>query len=272
MSTVIEVSDVTLRRGRALLLDHLTWMVEDSDRWVIIGPNGAGKTTLMQIIAARLFPTSGEVRLLGRQMGRVDVFELRPRIGVSSAALETQIPFDEKVRDVVMSASYAVFGRWREDYTSIDIMRAEMLMEKMRVDRLADRLFGTLSEGERQRVQIARALMTDPEILLLDEPTAGLDLAGRELLLSTMSELALDAKSPTTVLVTHHVEEIPDGMTHALFLKQGRVVAMGPIDEVLNDDVLSRTFDMPLRVHLIDGRWYAQGSSMHEDVPARRQL
>lgn len=260
MSTVIDVSDVTLRRGRAFLLDHLSWKVEDYDRWVIIGPNGAGKTTLLQIVATRIFPTSGQVRVLGKLMGHVDVFDIRTRIGVSSAALEMQIPSDEKVQDVVMSASYAVFGRWREDYTNIDFIRAEKLMDRLRVDHLADRRFGTLSEGERQRTQIARALMTDPEILLLDEPTAGLDLAGRELLVAILAELAQDMLSPTTVLVTHHVEEIPPGITHALFLKQGRPVAMGPIRDVMNADVLSRTFDMPLKIAEIDGRWYAQAA------------
>jgi iron complex transport system ATP-binding protein len=177
---------------------------------------------------------------------------------VSSAALSAQIPPDEKVLDVVMSASYAIFGRWREDYTNIDFMQAEKLMSLMKVEELAERRFGTLSEGEKQRVQIARALMTDPELLILDEPTAGLDLAGRELLLATLSELAQDRWSPTSVMVTHHVEEIPAGMTHALFLKQGRVVAMGELVEVMTPEILSRTFDLPLTVKEIDGRWHAQ--------------
>ena len=260
MGTVIEVSDVTVRRGRNFLLDHVSWSVDEADRWVIIGPNGAGKTTLMQVISARMFPTSGTVTLLGERMGSVDVFELRPRIGMCSAALETQIPYDEKVIDVVMSASYAVFGRWREDYTNIDFARAEKLMCQLRVDSLAERRFGTLSEGEKQRTQIARALMTDPELLLLDEPTAGLDLSGRELLLSILSELAADELSPTSVMVTHHVEEIPQGVTHALFLKQGRVVAMGPIHSVMTPQVLTRTFDLPLVVKEVDGRWYAQAA------------
>lgn len=260
MSTVIDVSDVTLRRGRSFLLDHVSWTVDETERWVIIGPNGAGKTTLIQLAAARIFPTSGQVHLLGQRLGAVDVFELRPRIGVSSAALENQIPGDEKVFDVIMSASYAVFGRWREDYTTIDFVRAEKLMSQMRVDHLAERRFATLSEGERQRTEIARALMTDPELLLLDEPTAGLDLSGRELLLATLSELAEDHLSPTLVMVTHHVEEIPQGITHALFLKQGRVVAAGPIHEVMTPQVLTRTFDLPLTVKDVDGRWYAQAA------------
>ncbi|MDR2930125.1 MAG: ABC transporter ATP-binding protein [Propionibacteriaceae bacterium] len=258
MSTVIDISDVTVRRGHAFLLDHVSWQVADTDRWVIIGPNGAGKTTLLQIVSARMFATSGRVEILGQTMGRVDVFDLRPRIGVASAALESQIPPDETVRDVILSASYAVFGRWREAYEPVDESRADRLMSQMRVEHLARRTFGTLSEGERQRTQIARALMTDPELLLLDEPTAGLDLSGRELLLATLSDLAQDEWSPTSVMVTHHVEEIPPGVTHALFLKQGTVVAMGHLSQVMTSEVLSRTFDLPLTVTEVDGRWRAQ--------------
>jgi iron complex transport system ATP-binding protein len=258
MDQVIDVSDVTLRRGQAFLLDHISWRVRDSERWVVIGPNGAGKTTLMQVVSARMFPTSGQVDLLGERLGRVDVFELRPRIGVSSSALLAQIPPDERVRDLVMSASYGIVGRWRERYDAIDIMRAETLMWQMRVAHLSERKFGTLSEGERQRTQIARALMTDPELLILDEPGAGLDLAGRERLVATLSGLAQDRYSPAIIMVTHHVEEIPQGFTPALVLKQGRVVAQGPIRQVMIPAVLTRTFDLPLRVDEVDGRWHAQ--------------
>jgi len=260
VSTVIEVSEVTLRRGRTFLLDHLSWKVDQADRWVIIGPNGAGKTTLLQLVSANMFPTTGEVRLLGNKLGDMDVFELRPLIGIASAGLEAQIPLDELVLDVVMSSAYAVFGRWREEYTAVDEIQAEKLMTKLRVNSLAGRRFGTLSEGERQRVHIARALMSDPEILLLDEPTAGLDLAGREYLLSTLAEFSEDPMAPTLAMVTHHVEEIPHGITHALFMKQGRSIAMGPIHEVMTSEVLSRTFDMPLKVMEIRGRWYAQAA------------
>jgi len=260
MTAVVEVSDASVRRGTNWILSHVTWVVEDDQRWVIIGPNGAGKTTLVELISARQFPTTGRVELCGALMGRIDVFELRPRIGVSSTSLETQIPLGETVQDVIMSASYAVFGRWLETYEAQDYARAQTLMVQLRIDHLADRLFGTLSEGERQRVQIARALMTDPELLVLDEPTAGLDLAGRELLLGTLSRLVRNPRSPAVAMVTHHVEEIPPGMTHGLFLKQGRVVAAGPLAEVMNDNVLSRTFDLPLRVTQVDDRWRAQAA------------
>jgi len=179
-------------------------------------------------------------------------------VGVASAALADRIPKSERVADVVVSAAYAVMGRWREDYDEADHARARMLMAQLRVDHLADRTFGTLSEGERKRVQIARALMTDPELLLLDEPAAGLDLAGREALVDTLSDLCEDDYAPATVLVTHHVEEIPRGITHALLLKQARVVAAGPIETTLTGPLLSATFDLELAVGHADGRWTAR--------------
>ena len=186
------------------------------------------------------------------------MFELRPRIGLTSASLAERIPRGESVRDVVVSASYGVLGRWREEYDELDHERALRLLEELGVMHLADRTFGTLSEGERKRVQIARALMTDPELLLLDEPAAGLDLGGREDLVSTLSVLALDADSPATVLVSHHVEEIPPGFTHALLLREGKVVAAGLLDHVLTEENLSTTFAMPLVLQHAGGRWSAR--------------
>ncbi|MDR2895243.1 MAG: ABC transporter ATP-binding protein [Propionibacteriaceae bacterium] len=258
MAIEVAVEDVTVRRGATFMLDHVSWAVSSQDRWVVIGPNGAGKTTLMRLLSARLFPTSGQVWLLGERLGAVDVFELRPRIGMSSSAIDGQIPADEVVLDVVLSAAYGIIGRWREVYGAADMDRATWLLDEFGVGRLANRSYGKLSVGERQRVMIARALMPDPELLILDEPTAGLDLAGRESLLISLSRLAADTTAPASVMVTHHVEEIPKGVTHALFLKQGRVVAAGPIDAVMTAAVLSRTFDMSLRVDQIDGRWRAQ--------------
>lgn len=260
MGVVAELVGVTVRRGTSVLLDDVDWVIDESDRWVVIGPNGAGKTTLIRVLGAQLFPTQGLVELLGEILGAVDVFELRPRIGMTSTALTDQIPADELVRDVIVSASYAVFGRWREDYQDVDHERAGVLMSQLRIDQLATRTFGTLSEGERKRVQIARALMTDPELLLLDEPTAGLDLAGRELLLATLTDLALDPFAPAQVLVTHHLEEIPAGITHALLLKHGRVVAAGPIDAVLTDALVTDAFDYPLHVEHSAGRWTARSA------------
>jgi iron complex transport system ATP-binding protein len=224
----------------------------------VIGPNGAGKTTLLQLASARIHPTTGVVGILGEVLGTVDVFELRPRIGLTSASLAERIPRGETVRDVVVSASYGVVGRWREEYDDLDHGRAFELLQELGVDHLADRTFGTLSEGERKRVQIARALMADPELLLLDEPAAGLDLGGREDLVSTLAVLAMDPDSPATVLVSHHVEEIPPGFTHALLLRDAKVVAAGLLDHVLTEQNLSETFGMPLVLQHAAGRWSAR--------------
>jgi iron complex transport system ATP-binding protein len=258
MTAVIELADVSVVRAGNRLLDHVDWQVDDDQRWVVLGPNGAGKTTLLQVASTHLHPTEGVVGVLGEVVGTVDVFDLRPRIGLTSAALGEQVPPGERVSDVVMSASYAVIGRWKEEYDDVDHERAAELLGRLGVSQLADRRFGTLSEGERKRVQIARALMTDPELLLLDEPAAGLDLGGREDLVSTLSRLALDDTSPATVLVSHHVEEIPPGFTHALLLREGRVVAAGRLDETLTEQALADTFGLPLRLSRADGRYAAR--------------
>src|SRR6187397_375777 len=248
MAAVVDLAGVSIVRSGSTLINDITWEVDESDRWVVIGPNGAGKTTLLQVISAQIHPTSGVAGLLGEVLGTVDVFELRPRIGLTSAALAERIPRDERVHDVVVSASYGVIGRWREAYDDLDHRRATDLLTEVGVPHLVDRTFGTLSEGERKRVQIARALMADPELLLLDEPAAGLDLGGREDLVSTLAVLAMDPDSPATVLVSHHVEEIPPGFTHALLLRDGHVVAAGPVEEVIDAPTLSDTFGMSLQV------------------------
>ncbi len=260
--TVVQLEDVSIIRSGATLLDAVWLDITEDQRWVVIGPNGAGKTTLLQVLGAQLHPSRGGASLLGERLGAVDVFDLRPRIGVTSAALADRIPKSEVVRDVVISAAYAVMGRWRERYDDLDQDRAAELMRRLRVDHLADRTFGTLSEGERKRVQIARALMTDPELLLLDEPAAGLDLSGREALVGTLGDLCGDPLAPTTVLVTHHVEEIPQGITHALLLKDGRVVASGPIESTLTSTLMSETFDLPLEIARVAGRWSARAQQV----------
>ena len=258
MAAVVELAGVSVVRNGSTLINNIDWEVDESDRWVVIGPNGAGKTTLLQVISAQIHPSSGVAGLLGEVLGTVDVFELRPRIGLTSAALAERIPRGERVHDVVVSASYAVVGRWREEYDELDHERASELLAQLRIDRLANRTFGTLSEGERKRVQIARALMTDPELLLLDEPAAGLDLAGRESLVATLGELAQDQYAPASVLVTHHVEEIPKGITHAMLLKAGEIVAAGPLRDTLTADNLTKTFEVELSLVEADGRWTAR--------------
>jgi iron complex transport system ATP-binding protein len=263
MDAVLELVDVTVKRGQATLLEGIDWTVEEDERWVVLGPNGAGKTTLLQVAAAQIHPTSGIVGILGEVLGTVDVFDLRPRIGLTSAALADRIPRHELVHDVVVSASYSVLGRWREHYDELDHERARDLLVEVGAGHLLDRTFGTLSEGERKRVQIARALMTDPELLLLDEPAAGLDLGGREDLVSTLTVLAMDELSPATVLVSHHVEEIPPGFTHALLLRKGKIVAAGPMEQVLTEEVISTTFGMPLQLTHEDDRWAARRRVRH---------
>jgi iron complex transport system ATP-binding protein len=252
------MAGVDVVRGETFLLRGVDWTVEPDHRWVVLGPNGAGKTTLLQLAAALMHPTRGEVQLLGETLGAVDVFELRPRIGLTSAALAQRIAPSEKTGDVVVSAGYAVVGRWRERYDVHDLTRAGMLMQQWGVEQFAHRPFGTLSEGERKRTQIARALMPDPELLLLDEPGAGLDLGGREDLVTRLSDLAHYHFAPAQVLVTHHVEEIPPGYTHALLLREGRVVASGAADDVLTAGNLSDTFGLPLDLTRTGGRFAAR--------------
>ena len=245
---VISVDSAVVRRGRSLLLRDVTFQVELDERWVVLGPNGAGKTTLLNLISGRMHPTSGTVDLLGERLGRVDIFELRPRIGLATAQLAEQIPGDETVANVVITAAWSVLGRWNEEYDPVDEQRARALLGQLGMAELADRTYGTLSEGERKRTQIARALMTDPELLLLDEPAAGLDLGARESLVQRLSELAYDPDAPALVLVTHHVEEIPPGFTHALLISDGGVVAAGLIDETLTSENLTKTFGVNLEL------------------------
>jgi iron complex transport system ATP-binding protein len=261
MTEVLSFSDVTLRRGTKTLLEGINLTVSDNQRWVVLGPNGAGKTTLLEIAAGRMHPTSGTVEILGERLGQTDVFELRPRIGLASAALAARIPPSETVRNVVVTASYAVTGRWREKYDGVDESRADDLLAAFGISALADRTFGTLSDGEKKRAQIARSLMTDPELLLLDEPAAGLDLGGREELVGALSEIMLDKFAPVIFMVTHHVEEIPPGITHALLLRDAQVVASGKIDRVLTEEYLSETFGLPLKVSSKGGRFTARAKS-----------
>jgi iron complex transport system ATP-binding protein len=257
---VIDVAGVSVTRSGAYLVRGIDWRVELDERWVVLGPNGAGKTTLLNLAGARLHPTTGVVRILGERLGRVDVAELRTRIGLSSATVAERIAGDERVRDVVVTASYGQVGRFRERYEPMDERRAAGLLAQFGVAGLADRAYGTLSEGERKRVQIARALMTDPELLLLDEPAAGLDLGGREDLVARLADLALDPDAPALVLVTHHVEEIPPGFTHALLLREGTIVAQGPVGETITSEHLSKAFGMPLRVDRAGDRFTARAA------------
>ncbi len=255
---LLDFRDVLLRRDRKVLVGPVTWSVELDERWVVLGPNGAGKTSLLRIAAAMEHPTSGYAAILGERLGRVDVSELKARIGLSSAALAQRIPDNEVVRDLVVSAGYAVLGRWREEYEEMDTARAVDMLETLGAEHLSERTYGTLSEGERKRVLIARALMTDPELLLLDEPAAGLDLGGREELVARLGELAADPDAPAMVLVTHHVEEIPPGFSHALLLSEGGIIAQGLLADVMTSENLSHAFGQSIVVEMIDGRYFAR--------------
>jgi len=249
---------VSLVREGKNLLREITWTVEVDERWVILGPNGAGKTTLLNVAAGRDHPSAGSVVVLGEPIGRTDLLELSTRVGFTSVAVHDRLPADEPVRDVVVTAGWAIVGRFREGYDPTDMSRADALLAQFGLTELADRRYGSLSEGERKRAQIARALMTDPELLLLDEPAAGLDLGGREDLLRRLTGLAENPDAPTTVLVTHHVEEIPAGFTHGLLLREGSIVAQGWLPDVITSEHLSATFDLALDVYLDGGRYTAR--------------
>ena len=261
MPQVLEFADVVVRRNARNIVDHVDWTVTDDQRWVVLGPNGAGKTTILQLAATLLHPTSGEVTILDERLGRTDVFELRPRIGFASSAMARRVPPEETVLDVVLTAAFSVLGRWNEKYETIDERRARRVLGEWKLDHLADRTFGTLSDGEQKRVQIARAVMTDPELLLLDEPTASLDLGAREELLGLLGGYAQAPTTPAMVMVTHHVEEIPVGFTHVLLLRDGADVAAGPVEETLTAQNLSDTFGMPIALSVEDGRYAARATS-----------
>lgn len=260
MPRVLQFSDVSVVREGSRILDSVNWAVEGDERWVILGPNGAGKTTLLQLASAMMHPSSGSVQVLDGTLGRVDVFDLRTRIGFASSAMARRIPVNERVIDVVLTAAYAVAGRWNESYEDIDVRRAQRVLAEWRLSHLEDRRFGGLSDGEQKRVQIARAVMTDPEMLLLDEPAASLDVGAREELLQLLSGYAMGEQAPAIIMVTHHVEEIPLGFTHALLLADGRMTASGPIRDVITSDHLSETFGLRLEVEQRDGRFTARAA------------
>src|SRR5690349_6932110 len=255
---LIDFAKVSMRRGGQTLVGPVTWAVELDERWVVIGPNGAGKTSLLRIAAAMEHPSSGTAYVLGERLGRVDMSELRARVGLSSSALSQRVPDGELVRDLVVSAGYSVLGRWRENYEELDFTQAIDMLESVGAEHLADRTYGTLSEGERKRVLIARSMMNDPELLLLDEPAAGLDLGGREELVARLADLAADPDSPALVLVTHHVEEVPQGFSHCLILSEGAVVDSGLLADVLTAENLSTAFGQSIALDVIDGRYFAR--------------
>lgn len=257
----LSLREITLIREGRPILDRVTWNVGAGERWVVLGRNGSGKSSLMKIASLYLHPSSGEVEVLGEELGRTDVRALRKRIGVASSGMADQLRSDLVVLDVVMTAKNAALEPWWHQYDDADRLRAQTCLEQLEIGRLAERSFATLSSGERQRVLLARTLMPEPGLLLLDEPTAGLDLAGREDLVRSLGLLVAGEGTPATVLVTHHVEEIPDGFTKVLLLREGRVLAAGPLEEVLTAASLSECFEMELELEHRHGRWWAWGSA-----------
>lgn len=257
-ATVARLNDVVVTRDAKPILNGVDFAVQADQRWVVIGPNGAGKTTLLRVLAAQLQPSSGEAEILGQRLGEVNVFELRTRIGFASSALAARIPNSERLLDAVMTASYAITGRWNEKYEDVDERRARRVLNEWRLAELADRAFGTLSDGERKRAQIARAVMPDPELLLLDEPVASLDFGAREQTVKIIGEFAKSPSAPAMVMVTHHLEEIPAGFTHALILSGGAVFASGDIASTLTEDKLSEAFGLGISLEQRDGRYWAR--------------
>ena len=251
----VALGAVTVRRDGVPVLDGVDWTVGPGERWCVLGPNGSGKTTMLQVAAARLWPTAGSVEILGARLGRVDVRTLRPRVALVSGAVTRQLRADLPARDVVASGRYAALETWWNRYSAEDWKRADDLLTRGGVGHVADRVFGVISEGERQQVLLARALMGDPELVLLDEPFAGLDLGARERLLLQLAALAEDADSPPLVLVTHHCEEIPRHFTHGGLLRRGRLLAAGLLRDVITSERVSECFDVAVTVGYTEGRW-----------------
>jgi iron complex transport system ATP-binding protein len=254
---VVRLSNVSVRRAGRTILGPLDWTVAAGDRWVVVGPNGSGKTTLVQVASTNLWPTTGSVEVLGSTIGRVDARELRRRIGYASAIQEPAFDASLTARDVVMTARHGALAPWWHTFDDADRSRAETLLDQLGVASLADRDVGSLSTGERRRVQIARSLMPDPDLLILDEPAAGLDVGARETLVRDLGRLAAADRPAAIVLVTHHVEEVPPGFGHALVLGAGRIAAAGAIGPVLRGPAPAAAFGVPLRIDRRAGRFRA---------------
>ncbi|WP_370639264.1 ABC transporter ATP-binding protein [Corynebacterium sp. CNCTC7651] len=267
---LIDFQGVSFIRGGKTLVGPVDWQVELDERWVIIGPNGAGKTTLIRMASAQEFPSSGVAFVLGERVGRTDMRDLRASIGLTSSALAGRVPDDEKVGDLVVSAGYAIVGRWREEYDETDYEQAVEVLEQVGAMHLVDRTWGTLSDGEKKRVLVARAVMTNPELLILDEPAAGMDLGGREDLIAYLGDLALDPDAPAIVMITHHLEEIPYGFTHAMLLDEGSVVAQGLIEDVLTSENVTKAYHQPIEVSYDDGRFTARRARAKRSGAHRR--
>jgi iron complex transport system ATP-binding protein len=255
--SVLALHGVGLTRDGRDILRDITWDVEDGERWVVLGPNGSGKTSLVRIASFQTHPSSGEVEVLGHRLGRVNIWTLRNRIGLASSALADQLRPELTAIDVVKMAKHGALEPWWHKYSDEDRELAIGCLDRMGVATYAERAFGTLSSGERQRVLLARSLWGDPGVIILDEPTVGLDLGGREGFVRSLAELAADPATPPMIYVTHHVEEIPPGFTSLLALREGRIAAKGRLVDELNAELLTSLFGLPFHLRHERGRWSA---------------
>jgi iron complex transport system ATP-binding protein len=251
---ILAVSNLTVRRGDALILDNINWTVAPGEHWVILGANGSGKTSLLSALTGYLTPSAGRVELLSKTYGAADWRELRRRAGLVSSSVRQRIPDSEPALETIVSGKFAMIQFWG-DMAARDRRRGLRVLRQIECRHLADRPWLFLSQGERQRLLIGRALMAGPPLLILDEPCAGLDPAAREHFLQFLQRLGGGKNPPTLVLVTHHVEEIMPVFSHALILRRGRVLACGPMKSVLNSAALSRAFLAPIRLQRRRGRY-----------------
>ncbi len=257
---VVRLRAVSVVRDGRPILDNVDWDVSPGERWAVLGPNGSGKTTLLHVAGMRLLPTRGSVEVLGARYGRTDARALRTRVALVSQAILRSLRPTLSAHDVVLTGRHAALEPWWHHYEPGDHARADALLDDAGLGRVSNQEFGVLSEGERQQVLLARALMGAPELLLLDEPAAGLDLAARERLVARLAALAADPETVPLVLVTHHVEEIPPGTTHVALLRGGRIVSAGAANTVLSSAAVSSCFDVPVTVERSGGRWTARAS------------
>lgn len=260
MVQVLRFAQASFVRDGNTIVNNLDWEVTSDQRWIVLGPNGAGKTSVLELAAGWEIPTGGSVTVLGEDLASSDPEELRPRVGLASSGMAKRIPATETVSDAVVTAAYAAAERRGEDFDEIDVRRARRVLGEWKLEGLSNRDFGTLSEGEAKRLQIARSIMTDPELLLLDEPSAGLDLGSREEIMQMLSYFAGNPSAPAIIMVTHHVEEIPAGFTHVLILVDGSAAAAGPIATTLTSENLSSAFGVNVTVTESNGRYFAQAT------------
>lgn len=250
------LSEVRVRVGGRQVLGPIDWTIKRGERWALLGQNGAGKTTLLSILGAERHPTSGTAWVLGDEIGKTDLRVLRSRIGHVGHLIADRLPQDERVIDLVLTGKGSLLAPWWGDFDDADRQRASELLRSLRCGHIENQSFRRCSQGERQRVLLARALFAGSELLLLDEPALGVDLPGREALVIALDELARTTDAPTTVHVAHTLEELP-AISHALVLRDGAALAMGTAAEVMTSAVLSHAYEIDVRVTNVDGRYFA---------------